>query len=77
VFVGIIDLREAVSARLHLHAWLERGASPLIIQFSLDGVIWETLTTVPASDVQAFEIDLDALAGQVVWIRYVTGDFRP
>ncbi len=67
-----IDLRDAADARLQFRSWLISRASTAAVQVSTDGVTWQTVAAMPATDEwMVVDIDLSPLAGRIVWIRFL------
>jgi len=76
-----IDLRDASSAHLQFGSWLSSHsghsghsghASSGEVQVSLDGVTWQSISTVPRTEGwTTVEVDLSAFAGQVIYLRFV------
>jgi len=72
-----IDLTGATSATLSFDSWLS-GDSGAAVQVSLDGVTWHTIATVAPSDGwTTVGLNLDAFAGQQIYVRFVFDAIAP
>jgi hypothetical protein len=71
-WIETLDLRMASAAMLSFESSLSMaGASSAEIQVSEDGITWQTLAQVPASDDWiTLNVDLSAWAGRVVQVRF-------
>ena len=73
-----IDLRDAADARLQFRSRLISRASTAAAQVSTDGVTWQTVAAMPATDEwMVVDIDLSPLAGRIVWIRFLFDAIAP
>ena len=68
-----IDLRGSTGgARLQFSSWRSGDSGSASVQVSLDGVSWTTLDLVPPTgEWTAIELNLDAFAGHLVFVRFV------
>jgi hypothetical protein len=66
------DLREAGAARLTFESLFAGANARALVQVSVDGQTWLTYHEVaPANDWKRTEIDLSALTGESVFVRFV------
>jgi hypothetical protein len=66
------DLTQSTGARLTFESQLRAGPARAVVQVSVDGVTWETVSTIPGSESWLnLAIDLDRFAGAVVRVRIV------
>jgi hypothetical protein len=71
-----LDLRDATSVFFTFQSHLPLGSGPGEVQLSLDGVRWETVAIVPASeDWLPVTIDASPFAGQSVYVRFAEGEW--
>jgi hypothetical protein len=79
-----IDLTNATSARLNFESWLSSsatsasGGSSGAVQVCVDGVVWQTIATVPRTDGWTqVDVDFSAFAGRLVYVRFVFDAVAP
>jgi hypothetical protein len=69
-----VDLRRG-GGRLMFQGGPVRSEAAAEVQVSRDGLTWETIATVPpGTDWSAVLVDVEAFAGQIVYVRVVTND---
>ena len=73
-----IDFRGAGAATLSFRSHLTSERSAGRVEVSLDGLTWETVALVPASEAWAwFDVDLSSFAGHRIAIRFVLDRVTP
>jgi hypothetical protein len=71
-WVDAIDLTGTRGAHLHFQSWLSSRTSSGAVQVSLDGLTWDTATSVsPGNGWNWVDVDLGAYAGRRVYVRFV------
>ena len=75
-FDRAIDLTNASSAEMTFDSTLSAVASSGRVQASSDGITWDTIGEVPATD-DRVSVDLTPFAGRVVYVRFVLSTASP
>ena len=67
-----LDLRTRAHPMLRFDSWLVSSQSIAMVEISVDGLTWQSISSVPSSaNWQPILVDLSAYQQQVVWLRWI------